>query len=65
MDRNGKDKSGKRPFVGIYFKCCNLYGRIYKNKAGTAYEGACPGCGGKVYVPIGEKGTSLRFFTAE
>lgn len=65
MGRKDKRKREKKPFVGIYFNCCNLYGRIYKNKTGTAYEGLCPGCGGKVVVPIGEKGTNLRIFMTE
>ena len=34
----------KRKFLGIYFDCCHVYGRVYKNKEGTAYEGWCPKC---------------------
>jgi hypothetical protein len=64
-------KSARRPprerekFLGIHFKCCNVYQRIYKNNNQTAYEGRCPSCGMKVRVPIGSGGTSERFFTAE
>lgn len=54
----------KRSFLGIFFECCNVYGRIYKNKEGTAYEGRCPRCLRSVYVRVGEGGTSQRFFKA-
>ncbi len=54
-----------RKFLGIYFRCCTIYGRIYKNAAGTAYEGRCPRCGMPTKVLIGTGGTSNRFFEAE
>ena len=53
-----------RPFLGIHFTCCNIYGRIYKNAAGTAYVGNCPQCRSKLTVPVGEGGTAQRFFSA-
>ena len=65
MDQKDKEKQKKKKFLGIYFKCCNVYSRIYKNKAGTAYEGVCPGCGRHASVAIGEHGTRSRFFIAE
>ena len=55
----------KRKFLGIYFDCCNVYGRVYKNKDGSAYEGRCPKCLRFVHVPVGEGGTSQRFFRAK
>ncbi len=54
----------KRQFLGIMFECCHVYGRIYKNKEGTAYEGRCPKCFKHVSVRVGEGGTSNRFFKA-
>jgi hypothetical protein len=56
--------SEKRKFLGIHFKCCNVYSRIYVNKEGIAYEGSCPKCFKKVVIPIGENGCSSRFFEA-
>ena len=53
-----------KPFLGVLFECCHTYRRIYKNRAGTAYEGRCPRCGLSVRVPIGPGGTSRRQFRA-
>ena len=57
----------KKDFIGVTFKCCNVYSRIYLNKQGTAYEGTCPRCYKKrVVVKIVENGgTESRFFEAE
>lgn len=54
----------KRKFLGIHFRCCNVYTRVYVNQQGTAYEGKCPRCGKKVHVPIGKGGVDCRFFEA-
>jgi len=62
--QNGGSAEAK-PFIGINFKCCGIYCRIYKNKAQTAYEGSCPKCRKKVKLPIGTGGTSCRFFDVE
>lgn len=61
MSENGNEKK----FLGIYFDCCNVYGRLYKNKEGTHYVGRCPRCLRSLRVPIGEGGTNSRFFRAE
>ena len=39
-----KTRNPQRPFLGIIFKCCSVYGRLYRNDEGSAYEGACPRC---------------------
>jgi len=63
--RKDNSSSKERPFLGIYFKCCHVYWRIYKNKAKTAYEGRCPKCMRRVSVKIGKEGTGDRFFVAQ
>ena len=55
----------KRPFVGVHFKCCNVYSRIYLNKDGTAYEGMCPRCyRKKVELKVSPTGSKSRFYDA-
>jgi hypothetical protein len=58
----GEDDRGK--FLGVQFECCGVYSRVYKNRAGDAYEGRCPRCMKRVSVGIGPDGGSARFFTA-
>lgn len=57
----------EKPFIGVTFKCCKVYSRVYLNKKGTAFEGICPRCyRKKVIVQVVEKGgTKARFFDAE
>ena len=57
-----EDKPKKRQFIGIWFDCCGVYGRLYKNKDGTAYVGRCPKCLRLAKVRVGGDGTDRRFF---
>lgn len=59
------DVKEKKNFLGIMFNCCNVYGRIYKNKEGNAYVGRCPRCMRSVKIPVGKGGTNRRFFSAQ
>ncbi|MFK8110902.1 MAG: hypothetical protein AB8B91_01795 [Rubripirellula sp.] len=63
---NDSNSAGResRPFLGIRFKCCRTYGRIYRDPAKAAYVGNCPKCRARISVPIGSGGTSTRFFNA-
>lgn len=67
-DNANKDiNKPKRKFLGVFFTCCKVYGRLYQNKFGTAYVGRCPRCLRPIKVPIdsnSSKGTSRRFFSA-
>ena len=39
MSEENTDNKPKRKFLGVYFSCCHVYGRLYQNKQGTAYVG--------------------------
>jgi len=54
-----------RPYIGMLFKCCHVYSRIYLNRAGTAFQGFCPKCGAKVTVRAAKGGSKSRFWVAE
>lgn len=59
------DRSGTadtRPFLSVLFACCAIYLRIYRNAAGTAYEGRCPRCGKVARFVVGPQGTGQRSF---
>ena len=60
----GHADGASRKFVGVQFKCCDVYSRIYINRDRTAYEGNCPKCAKRVRLQIGPGGTDSRFFTA-
>ena len=51
-----------RPYLSVQFACCNVYQRVYRDAAGTAYHGRCPRCGQQVTFAVGEGGTSARSF---
>ncbi len=54
-----------RPFIGMMFKCCKVYSRIYLNRKGTAFVGWCPKCAEKVEVLVSKDGSDSSFFSTE
>ena len=63
--RTDSNRANERKFVGVQFKCCDVYSRVYINRDKTAYEGNCPKCAKRVRLTIGPGGTDSRFFTAD
>jgi hypothetical protein len=63
-DQPPRAKGAPRRWIGVHFECCQVYVRVYRNTAGTAYEGRCPRCAGALRIAIGPDGTSERFFRA-
>lgn len=59
------EKRKPKPFIGIHFKCCKVYSRIYLNAKGDAFVGWCPKCAAKTVVKVSPTGSKSSFFTAE
>jgi len=53
-----------KSWLGIWFRCCHTYGRLYKDAAGRMYVGRCPKCGGEARARVGQGGTNRRLFEA-
>jgi hypothetical protein len=48
----------------MHYKCCNIYSRIYLNRAGTAFVGWCPKCAHQVKLIVSADGSDEKMFTA-
>ena len=59
-----RTRGPRQRFLSVWYRCCRTYGRLYRNRAGTAYEGRCPRCGSPVRALIGPHGTTRRTFEA-
>lgn len=62
--RASESSDRPKPFLMIWFRCCETYGRLPKAADGSCYEGRCPKCMAKLSVPVGEGGTRRRMFEA-
>ena len=60
----GGKRREPRGWLGVRFRCCDVYSRIWRNREGTAYVGHCPRCSRRVQALIGQNGTDARFFEA-
>ncbi|MCS7033928.1 MAG: hypothetical protein NZ561_08025 [Phycisphaerae bacterium] len=58
----GASRPPARPFLRVYFACCNVYQRIYRSPDGTRYEAACPRCARRARFVVGPGGTNCRAF---
>ncbi|TWT45831.1 hypothetical protein RAS1_22660 [Phycisphaerae bacterium RAS1] len=54
-----------RPFIGILFDCCGVYGRIYRDPDADRYDGRCPRCLRRLTVRVGHDGVQQRIFRAQ
>lgn len=54
-----------RPYIGVHFRCCGVYARIYRRPEQPCYVGRCPRCLRMLRVRVGPDGTSARLFEAE
>lgn len=53
-----------RPWLAVYWRCCTVYSRVYRNVRADAYDGRCPRCGKSIHIGVGPEGTGARFFQA-
>lgn len=53
-----------RPWKMVWFRCCHVYGRMYRNISRTHYIGRCPRCAAEVSARIGPDGTNATMFEA-
>ncbi len=58
-------ENNPRPHLGVIFKCCRIYSRIYLNKKGDAFVGWCPKCAAKMEIKVSPYGSDSKFFMAE
>lgn len=54
---------GKRVYIGVLFRCCNLYGRAYLNSESSAYLARCPRCAQPIKIEISPYGSESQFFS--
>ena len=57
-------KPEPRPYIGMLFRCCHVYTRIYLNRTGTAFVVHCPKCGARATIKAAPGGSKARFWTA-
>ena len=55
--------AGPRPWIGMHWRCCDVYARIYRHPEADRYRGSCPRCGRSTTLRVGSGGTSARSFT--
>ena len=58
------DANARRSYIGVYFECCGVYARVYRQPSQTAYHCRCPRCLRQVRVRVGPEGTNARLFRA-
>jgi hypothetical protein len=51
-----------RPFLQVWFRCANIYQRVYRSPDGTGYRAVCGKCGKAMNFVVAPGGTSKRVF---
>lgn len=53
----------KRPFVGVMFQCCKVYGRAYLTAKKDKFEARCPRCYQLITLQVSSRGSDSRFYS--
>ena len=60
-----KNKPEERPWLGIRWACCNVYGRVYRDPDVMMYLAHCPKCLRRLKIRVDPRsGTTSKFFVA-
>jgi hypothetical protein len=54
-----------KPFLQVFFGCCQVYLRVYLSKDGLRYAARCPKCMRSITFRVGRGGTDQRTFVVE
>lgn len=54
-----------RTWVSVYFRCCNIYQRVYFARGSVSAVGRCPSCLREIQFRLDADADPGRFFTAE
>lgn len=49
-----------KPFLGVYFSRCKIYGRLYPGRDDLYFVGNCPRCGFPVKIKRGKEGVKAH-----
>jgi hypothetical protein len=52
----------QRPFLRVFFSCCHIYQRVYRDGSGKFYLARCPGCLRRMRIAVSPQGTAARDF---
>lgn len=55
----------KRHWVSVFYRCCNVYQRVYFRRGKVEAHGNCPRCFREVRFRLSQDGDTGRFFTAD
>ncbi|MBI5865998.1 MAG: hypothetical protein HZB38_16135 [Planctomycetes bacterium] len=58
-------EAAQRPYLGIFFECCGVYARVYRDERDAEYVGRCPRCMAVIRARVGRNGTTQRIFRAK
>ena len=63
--KSRRSKGAQRPYLGVHYRCCNLYARAYLDATREAFVGTCPKCGRSIRMRVSPGGSSERFWSAQ